>query len=181
MRGGLPARGGTPCRTGKASRRDKNRPGRGAAPAGCGPASNASRRKRAWRRRSPWRRTVPRTLRPILLTGSPGPWGNCCSMPWQRARFVPTSTLRICSVPLLACATRTIGRGGKPRYCAWSISSSMDYAGGRTRDTIDGPVTLFVTRSPDIGFPPTRPDSNLLATSPKGHNLPLPWCDLSPR
>src|SRR5215469_12399297 len=36
-----------------------------ALPAGCGPASNASRRKRAWRRRSPWRRTVPRTLRPI--------------------------------------------------------------------------------------------------------------------
>ena len=36
-----------------------------------------------------------------------------------------------------------------PRCCDWSTSSSMDYAPGRIRDTINRLVTLIETRSPD--------------------------------
>ena len=57
---------------------------------------------------------------------------------------------RTCFEPWSACATPTTGRAGKPRCCIWSMSSSMDYASGRIRDTINKPVTLIETRSPDF-------------------------------
>src|SRR5580704_10547111 len=47
----------------------------------------------------------------------------------------------------------TTERVGKPRCCPWSMSSSMDYAGSQIRDTIDRPVTLSETRSPDVRYP----------------------------
>ena len=52
------------------------------------------------------------------LTGRPGQWGDCCGVPRQRARSVPKSTPRRCSVSSSACATPTTGQAGKPRCCA---------------------------------------------------------------
>ncbi len=60
---------------------------------------------------------------------------------------------KTCSVPWSACATPTTGRVGKPRCCTWSMFSSMDYAGGPIRDTIDRLVTLLEPRSPDVRCP----------------------------
>jgi AcrR family transcriptional regulator len=65
---------------------------------------------------------------------------------------------RTCSVLWSACATRTTGRVGKPRCCAWSTSSSMDYAVGAIRDTTDRPVRRRVSRSPDVLRPPNQPN-----------------------
>jgi len=47
------------------------------------------------------------------------------------------------------------GTGWQARCCAWSMSSSMDYASGPLRDTIDSHVTLIETRSADVRYPPS--------------------------
>ena len=152
VRGGLPARGGAACRTGQAAR-GRDGAGRGAAPLAAGRRrihgdeeghGGGARHGRA-------RFLGARGL--LARPADQSARGTAAACRRQREKFVPTSTPRTCSVPWSACATPTTGRAGKPRCCAWSISSSMDYAGRPIRDTIDRPVTLLEPRNPDIRCP----------------------------
>jgi hypothetical protein len=141
LRGGLPARGGTACRTGQTSPSRRKSPQSRRYAAGCAPVWNSWRRRRAWRR-SPWPCTVPRSWWSTRsrLTRQ---WGNCCGVPWQRARFVPKSTPRTCSVRWSGCATRD--RPGWQAKVLGLIDIFIDGLRGDLKgETIDRPVTLFI-------------------------------------
>jgi hypothetical protein len=146
--GGLPACGGAPCRTGQTVR-GRDGASRGAAPLAAGRRGIHGDEERHDRGARHGRARFLGACGPIRSTADRGSGGTAAACHGGGRVSCRNRPRRTSSVRWSGCTTPTIDRVGKQCW-AWSMSSSMDYAGDPIRETIDRPVTLFHERSPDI-------------------------------